>query len=125
MALRDSKEAMRAYKREWNLKHPDSVKASQLKYTAKKRGNPRVLAWYAEYRAKNRDKIRARKLLNLAILRGDVERQPCEVCEMPNGEGHHEDYTQPLNVMWFCKLHHEEHHHGSAQRKGAAEATPK
>jgi len=22
---------------------------------------------------------------------------------------HHEDYTQPLKVRWFCRKHHSEH----------------
>lgn len=111
MALRDSKENWAAYQREWRRSHPETYRRYYPSLKERKRGDPRVLAYYAKYRAKHRDKIRARKLFNNAIKRGDIQRQPCEVCAQLNAEGHHPDYTKALEVRWFCKAHHEEHHH--------------
>lgn len=57
-------------------------------------------------------KVAARRQVHKALLRGDMERQPCEVGGDCRGriEAHHEDYTKPLDVTWFCQKHHGEHH---------------
>jgi hypothetical protein len=42
-----------------------------------------------------------------AIKKGFLIKQPCEICGTDEKvEAHHEDYTQPLKVMWLCRLHH-------------------
>ena len=33
----------------------------------------------------------------------------CVVCGEP-GERHHEDYEQPLVIVWYCRRHHIERH---------------
>jgi hypothetical protein len=45
-----------------------------------------------------------------AVLSGKLIKLPCEVCG-GKAEAHHDDYSKPLDVRWFCKLHHEEYHH--------------
>jgi hypothetical protein len=35
---------------------------------------------------------------------------PCVVCGDPKSESHHEDYSRQLDVIWFCRRHHAEHH---------------
>lgn len=40
-----------------------------------------------------------------AVRKGQIEREPCEVCGA-EAEGHHDDYTKPLEVRWLCKEHH-------------------
>jgi hypothetical protein len=49
---------------------------------------------------------RARLELNQAVSRGLIHRECCEVCGSEPTEGHHEDYSQPLEVRWLCKRHH-------------------
>ena len=57
------------------------------------------------------EKVKARRTLNSAIKRGDVERQPCETCGTEEDvHGHHEDYTKPLEVIWLCRDHHNKVH---------------
>lgn len=87
------------------------------------------LAYYREYRAKNREKIReynlhynrkwrekfgmehdrARSLVAGKIKRGEIVRQPCEKCG-EKAQAHHEDYYKPLEIMWLCPVHHKEKH---------------
>lgn len=60
------------------------------------------------------DKVRARKLLSRALERGDLERGPCEQCGSTKTQGHHDDYSKPLDVRWLCgkchsKLHNQRH----------------
>lgn len=45
-----------------------------------------------------------------AIFRGDLIRQPCEVCGKRNVDAHHDDYARPLDVRWLCRSHHKIHH---------------
>lgn len=63
-----------------------------------------------KYRQKNPDKHKARKEMYNAIRRGDLVRLPCEVCGEPKTQGHHDDYSKPLQVRWLCETHHKMHH---------------
>jgi len=54
-----------------------------------------------------RQKFNARRMLQRAIKRGKVERQPCEICGEIETEAHHDDYDKPLEVRWLCAKHHE------------------
>lgn len=45
-----------------------------------------------------------------ALKNGTLIQEPCEVCEDPNSEAHHDDYTKPLDVRWFCKSDHKAWH---------------
>lgn len=60
---------------------------------------------------RNQEKRAAHILLNNALRSGRIERKPCEVCESPDTEAHHDDYTKPLDVRWLCDEHHKQHHH--------------
>lgn len=68
--------------------------------------------YFREY-DKNRDKLKkhARKKLNYAVKSGKIERQCCFKCGNPNTHAHHKDYTNPLDVVWLCAIHHAEIHY--------------
>lgn len=53
------------------------------------------------------EKVLARGILRDAVKHGKIIRGPCEVCGKDKDvHGHHEDYSQPLNVKWLCREHH-------------------
>ena len=56
--------------------------------------------------ARHPEKTRARRLVYWAVRRGNLQRQPCEVCGAPEVHAHHEDYSKPLEVRWLCSAHH-------------------
>lgn len=63
-------------------------------------------------RLRDHEKINARKLLNMAVKRGDITRpDACEsCCNVGRITGHHDDYSKPLSVRWLCyKCHGIEH----------------
>jgi len=63
-----------------------------------------------KYRFRHPLKDAAHRILNQNIKTGHVKRQPCEVCGSLKSEGHHDDYSKPLDVKWLCLKHHRERH---------------
>lgn len=63
-------------------------------------------------------KIRAtaRAYLGVYVRRGTIKKLRCEVCGNEKSEGHHDDYSKPLEVRWLCRKHHLEHHEKSPRR---------
>lgn len=69
------------------------------------------------YEARNPEKAAARRLVARSLRSGSLVREPCSVCGVAHGssrtdgttvrvEGHHDDYTKPLEVRWLCGDHH-------------------
>lgn len=52
------------------------------------------------------EKDKARQVLRSAVRRGKVRKLPCQVCGDIKSQGHHPDYSKPLEVEWFCQTHH-------------------
>ena len=67
-----------------------------------------------KYRLRNPEKVAARAKVRAAIKRGELTRQPCEVCGKEEVEAHHDDYSRPLDVRWLCAEHHNAEHAGEA-----------
>ena len=66
---------------------------------------------FKKYRNKYPEKVRAHQKLYRAIRDGKIKRRPCRVCNTTyRVEGHHEDYSKPLKVLWLCTLHHKAKH---------------
>lgn len=76
--------------------------------------SPERKAKVKEYRRRmkqrNAGKVRARWKLHSAVLRGRLEKKPCEVCKSSKSQAHHVDYRKPLAVRWLCFKHHREAH---------------
>lgn len=62
----------------------------------------------------------AHRAFTLAINHGEIKRETtCEQCGSDRRvEGHHDDYSKPLDVRWLCRSCHCRHH--AALRKQAA-----
>ena len=59
----------------------------------------------------NRYKRKAHKIVEYALMRGDLIREPCERCgTTDNVQAHHDDYSRPLDIMWLCPSHHGDRH---------------
>lgn len=55
------------------------------------------------------EKHAARLIVASAIKSGFIQRQPCVKCGL-KAQAHHEDYSKPLDVIWYCPKHHAERH---------------
>ncbi len=87
---------------------------------ARKKENERQKEWrlengdkYRDYVRKwqinNREKINAHAKVHRAVKNGTLIRsKTCELCGTDKGkmEGHHDDYSKPLDVKWLCRLCH-------------------
>lgn len=51
-----------------------------------------------------------------AVKVGDIEKQPCVVCGSTNSVAHHPNYMKPLDVVWYCRIHHRYHHEAQPER---------
>lgn len=54
-----------------------------------------------------------------ALMRGKLTKLPCLVCGDPKSEGHHPDYSQPLDVVWLCNEHHRAAHAATKELEAA------
>lgn len=52
-----------------------------------------------------------------ALKEGRVTRKACEVCGNPKTDGHHDDYSRPLDVRWLCRTHHRQHHRAETRAR--------
>lgn len=60
---------------------------------------------------KNPEARKAHNILNHAVAAGKIIKQPCKVCgDTYRIHGHHNDYSKPLEVEWFCAKHHQRFH---------------
>lgn len=65
---------------------------------------------YAKMSPEAQKKSKARAYANVYKLRGIINRNSCFLCNSTNAEMHHENYDEPLNVIWLCRSCHLEHH---------------
>lgn len=63
----------------------------------------------SRWEKRNQLKKAAHRAVKRALATGRLVRSQCEQCEQV-GEAHHDDYSQPLNVRWLCRLHHADLH---------------
>lgn len=84
---------------------PDKKRAYNRRYN-KTVGKDKLRKAQAAYRARNRTKVNARQMVYIAVRDGRLTRTACEVCGAEKVEGHHEDYSKPLDVRWLCVVHH-------------------
>ena len=84
------------------------------KADAKRAGSARRrasgLAHSQRQRKREPERYRARTAVGNAVRDGRLIKDPCEVCGAAKVEGHHDDYAKPLEVRWFCRMHHKAHH---------------
>ena len=57
------------------------------------------------------EKNKARQAVCRAVKSGKLIREPCQVCGDARVHAHHEDYSKPLEIQWFCRKHHREYKH--------------
>lgn len=62
------------------------------------------------YKEKHTERYYAQKALGNAIRDGKITKMACFICGNEQVQGHHPDYSRPLDVIWLCVKHHNEIH---------------
>lgn len=93
--------------------------AALLKYRDSEKGKAARRSYLQRKRVEEPEKIRAREALNWALRSGAViKARGCfHCCEMDcDLQGHHEDYSKPLDVVWLCLRCHRDADRKRAER---------
>jgi len=95
--------------KDWRRRNPENLKKSNEKYYLEHSEEIKIKV--RQYRKNNPEKIKAHNILNHALQRGEVLREPCILCGKP-AHLHHPDYSKPLEGIWLCAIHHHGGHRG-------------
>ena len=112
-AVRANRASNIEYYREFDRKRyheSDERKASARACADRARADGRTAQYKKKYRENNPEKIKARTAVSNALRDGLLEKFPCVTCGETKSEGHHEDYTRPLEVVWMCRSCHCAYH---------------
>ena len=98
-------------------KHPElleKIRESKKKTARKRRmlGLVNKTEEYRKYSIKNPEKVKAHRMINHLIRKGEMKRSEfCEKCEIEaKTHAHHSDYNLPLMVMFLCSPCHKKAH---------------
>lgn len=94
-------------KRSNNIIHMDQIRAFFDKDSDSSHDNwrPEYKDWALSPEERRRREGARRELAN-ALKKGILKRMPCAICGSAVSEGHHRDYSKPLEVEWLCRSHH-------------------
>lgn len=112
------------FKKYWKVYGPKKYKERRIKqreYSERLDVKEKKAKYLKEWRKNNQDKIRKNLIkhrlkkravakLNDFVRRGKIIKLPCEKCGNIKSQGHHHDYSKPLEVVWLCQKHHSELH---------------
>jgi hypothetical protein len=99
---------IKAYDKERAM-FPERVKARK-QYAKSNAGKIAKKKALEKYRIKHNQRNYAHIAVNNALRDGKIEKIPCLICGDEKVEGHHPDYSRPLDVIWLCNKHHRETH---------------
>lgn len=89
-----------------NRANPENCRLLNRKYLATEKGKIAREKSTNKYKKSNLLKIKAQGVLAYAIKMKRIIKTPCLVCGAEKVEGHHPDYSRPLDVVWLCNPHH-------------------
>lgn len=83
-------------------------KNNKKHYEWSKNKRHHINEWQRQWYQKNKEKRRAHVVLHRALRAGKVMRpENCSECKKNcKPDGHHEDYSKPLDVIWICRACH-------------------
>lgn len=115
----DHKKFLKLSRDEQTEKLREAVNRISFNFTWKEEDKPisAKVNYVKNFRNKYPMKAEAHRLTRNAINRGELTKQPCEICKSEKDiHAHHDDYSKPLNVRWLCRAHHIDwHRHNEAK----------
>lgn len=110
--VKANREARKDYYHKYDRKRANIPKrvAAREAYQQTDAGRDSLARSRAKWLSNNRTRRKAHVALNNAIRDGRLHRMPCAICGDAEVEGHHPDYSAPLDVVWLCNKHHVQLH---------------
>ncbi len=84
----DNQKLIKERASKWKKDNPKRKAESAVKYSIKQR-------------AEHPERKIARNAVNNALRDGRLKKEPC-LCGKTEVEGHHENYSKPLEIEWMC-----------------------
>ncbi len=100
----EARERKRIRSRKFHALHREERNAYARTYNKSERGKQA----YKNSALRFPEKVKAREIVSNAIRDGRLKRELCHCGKY--GHAHHEDYSNPLEVIWLCTTHHKELH---------------
>jgi len=100
-------------RRDRKLEDPDyCLKVNESRLRWKRKNSSKSTLYNRGYRQRNPDKYSAHREVKAAVEKGLlVPLTCCQSCDsFGKTEGHHEDYSRPLDVVWLCVKCHKDLH---------------
>lgn len=94
------------------------VRERHKRYQKTEAGKAALKKAHQKWKSNNSDKRAAQVILGNAVRDGRIEKpRSCSSCgcEPDRLEGHHEDYSKPLDVIWLCRQCHANIHREGAR----------
>lgn len=109
--VRENREKRRDYYNAYdrNRNQTEHRRDAKLQSNSKPEVAQRIKAYKSTYKYCP-IKRAATTAVNNAVRDNRLHKLPCWVCGNLDVEGHHPDYSAPLDVVWLCKEHHSEIH---------------
>jgi ribosomal protein S27AE len=102
-----NKEKERQTRIKWKKKNRGKITLQDREY--RRRNKEKVSSWSKNWKKNNHDATIAHQALHRAIDYGLIQRpDACSKCGASDVliDGHHEDYSKPLDVEWLCTSCH-------------------
>lgn len=96
--------------------------AAREAYMKSERGKANAEKARKMHEARAPFKKAAATMVGNALRDGKLTKGPCVVCGSAETDGHHFDYSRPLDVIWLCRHHHAAYHkiENEVQKRKAA-----
>jgi hypothetical protein len=72
---------------------------------------------FCKWKQHNQNKLLAHRAVFIALRAGKLMQEDCQQCGKHKTQAHHEDYLEPLQVIWLCKKCHTKLHKGKGTFK--------
>ena len=97
----------------WSHSYWATTKAKEKKRTRENKQRRRLNQLAKARQRKTPEARRAYSSVKYAVQTGKLKKQPCKRCGSLKSEAHHHNgYSNRLDVVWLCRTHHSEEHHG-------------
>ena len=106
-----NKDKFKVYEKKRKKRTPEQERAKYERKMRKLHGDDWVPIASRPKKEVDLQKKRNREIYKTALRMGKLVKTPCMVCGEVEVEGHHPDYSRPLDVVWLCRKHHMEIHY--------------